>query len=78
MKTSPSLVNSNQDSSTRRREAGAPTCGAHGPEKRRELGVLGNRAHGGRTPLLQRVEAETQFGEEVEIVCGGPYGNVVD
>lgn len=28
--------------------------------------------------LLQRAEAEAQLGEEVEIVCGGLYGNLVD
>lgn len=34
---------------------------------------------GGETnTLLQRAEAEAQLGEEVEIVCGGLYGNLVD
>lgn len=58
MKTSPSLVNSNQVSSTRRREAGAPTCGARGPEKRRELGAMGNGAQRGRTSPIYYVLVE--------------------
>lgn len=58
MKTSPGLVNSNQDSRTGRWEAGAPTCGACGSEKHQEFGALGSGAQRGRTPRIYRVLAE--------------------
>lgn len=71
MKTSPSLVNSNQDSSTRRREAGAPTH----VWSLWARGAPGAWCPGGETnPLLQRAEAEAQLMVKLRLYVVGHTG----